>query len=520
MTDTSLAAPPRKPRSRLRKWSVRLAVAFGVMLLVAGGIFTFVYVNAYQTNVGELSFRNPVKIPPVLEPTVDPDGRKRFTLTLQPGRTEFLPGKPAQAWGANGAYLGPTLRASRGDRVAVDVVNRLPERTTIHWHGMRLPATMDGGPHQLIDQGATWSPTWTIDQPAASLWYHPHLHGRTAEHVYRGVAGMFLLDDENSGQLALPKQYGVDDIPLVVQDKAFNDDGTLDLDPGDAGSSVGLLGDQILVNGTHDPYLEVSTTRVRMRVLNAATGRSFNIGFTDNRPFQLIGTDSGLLNAPATLDKVRLSPGERAEIVAEFRPGEQVILRSFPAGEAGGWPSDRFNGADDEFDLMKIIAKPILTPSPAMPNRLSTTPEISASADATVRTFTLGGSTEINDNRMDMRRVDEVVPAGTTEIWKVKATGSPHGFHIHEVAFRILDVNGNPPWPYARGRKDTVYLPPNATVRLAVEFGTNTDPTTPYMYHCHVLRHEDNGMMGQFLLVQPGTEAQVSRQIPDSHGGH
>jgi suppressor of ftsI len=310
----------------------------------------------------------------------------------------------------------------------------------------------------------------------------------------------------------------VDDIPLVLQDKAFNDDGSLDLSPGLMTSDMGVLGDEILVNGTHDPYFEVSTTRVRMRVLNAATARSFNVGFTDNRRFSVIGNDSGLLGAPVSVGRLRLSPGERAEIVAEFKPGEQVILRSFPAGDAGGWPNDRFNGADDEFDLMKIIAKPSLTPSPSVPSSLSTEKEINAPAGAVHRDFTLFGSTKINDKGMDMSRIDEVIPAGTTEIWTVKGTGSPHGFHIHEVAFRVLEVNGGPPWVYARGRKDTVYLPPNATVRLAVEFGNHVDPTTPYMYHCHVLRHEDNGMMGQFVLVQPGTEAHTPRQV--SHAGH
>jgi suppressor of ftsI len=518
VTETVLEAPVAKPRSRLRRWSFRLFVALAVMLPVAGGVFTFVYLDSYQSNVGELSFRNPVKIPPVLEPTVDANGTKRFQLSLQTGTTEFLPGKPAQGWGANGSYLGPRLRAARGDEVAVDVVNRLPEQTTVHWHGMRLPAKMDGGPHQMINQGATWSPNWTIDQPAASLWYHPHLHGRTAEHVYRGVAGMWLIDDDESARLALPKEYGVDDIPLVVQDKAFNDDGSLDLSPGLMTSDMGVLGDEILVNGTFDPYFEVSTTRVRMRVLNAATARSFNVGFTDNRRFSVIGNDGGLLGAPVSVDRLRLSPGERAEIVAEFRPSEEVILRSFPAGDAGGWPSDRFNGADDEFDLMKLIAKPSLTPSPPVPSVLSSTPEINAPSGAVERKFTLGGATEINDKRMDMSRIDEVIAAGTTEIWTIRGTGSPHGLHIHEVAFRVLEVNGGPPWVYARGRKDTVYVPPSATIRLAVEFGSHVDPTTPYMYHCHVLRHEDNGMMGQFVLVQPGTEAQTPRQV--SHSGH
>jgi len=515
-----------KRRSFVGRLLRRLLAVVGVVVLVLVGAASWIYVQAYQTNVGDLAFRNPLKIPPLLEPTTDAQGRKRFTLTLQAGSTELLPGKKTETWGFNGTYLGPTLRASRGDQVAVDVVNQLPERTTVHWHGMRLPAEMDGGPHQMVEAGETWSPYWKVDQPAASLWYHPHLHGRTAEHVYRGLAGMFIIEDEESRRLALPQRYGVDDIPLVVQDRKFNEDGSLDLSPGDpAGLPMrdlyGLLGDTILVNGTYDPYLEVSTTRVRLRVLNGSNSRSFNIGFADRRPFQLIATDSGLLHAPVRTDSVRLTAGERAEIVAEFRPGEEVVLRSFAPGQAGGFPQDRIAGADDEFDLLKIVAKDRLEELPPVPDRLATTPDITVPEGATVRTFTLAGTSQINGREMDMRRVDEVVPAGATEIWQLDNPGIPHSFHIHEVAFQILDINGQPPPPELRGRKDTVYLPPESVVRLAVQFGTYTDDDTPYMYHCHMLEHEDLGMMGQFLIVEPGTEDQVSRELSlDDHGHH
>ena len=513
---TAVTSTSNSARGPVRRWLRRLAVALVVLVLATVGLGTWVYIAAYQSNVGELAFTNPLKIPPVLEPTVDAQGRKRFQLTLQTGRSELLPGTTTETWGANGSYLGPTLRVSRGDQVAIDVDNQLPETTTVHWHGMSLPAEMDGGPHQPIPAGTTWSPYWTVDQPATSLWYHPHLHGRTAEHVYRGVAGMFLLDDEESARLDLPDDYGVDDIPLVVQDKQFNEDGSLDMSTGGPlgmQGLYGLLGDRILVNGTYDPYLQISTTRMRLRVLNAANARSFNVGFTDGRPFHLVGTDSGLLAAPERLDRVRLSPGERAEIVAEFRPGEQVVLRSFAPG-LGGFPQDRVAGADDEFDLVKIVANDQLTESPPVPPRLATTPEITAPAGATVRTFQLSGQSQINGTEMDVGRVDEVVPAGAREIWEVANPGIPHNFHIHEVAFQILDIDGQPPPPYARGRKDTVYLPPGSTARLAVQFGPHTDPNSPYMYHCHMLEHEDNGMMGQFVIVEPGTERQVSRHLP------
>lgn len=510
---------PTRP-GRLRRWTVRLLAFVGALLLLLAGFGTWTYTQARESAVGDLEFRNAVHIPPLLEPSVDDDGTKRFRLTLGEGRSEFLPGMTTRTWGVNGAYLGPTLRASRGDRVAVDVVNRLPEESTLHWHGMRLPARMDGGPHQVIEPGGTWSPRWTVDQPAASLWYHPHLHGKTGEHVYRGVSGMFLIDDDESRELALPRAYGADDFPLVVQDRKFTDDGELDLDGGWRGQPFGLLGDQILVNGTHDPYLEVTSTRVRLRVLNGSNARSLNVGFADNRGFHLVGTDSGLLPAPQRLHRVRLSPGERAEIVAEFQPGEEVVLRSFPPGEGGGFPLSRLSGNDDEFDLLKIVAADRLTESPTVPAVLASTPPIVPPPGATVREFTMSGTSRINRGPMNPNRIDEVVPAGATEIWRIRNPGLPHNFHIHEVAFRILDINGAPPPGYARGRKDTVYLPPDSTVRLAVQFGTNTDPKTPYLYHCHLLRHEDAGMMGQFVIVEPGTEHLVDRTPKGSGEGH
>src|SRR5690606_15238070 len=214
------------------------------------------------------------------------DGTRVFQLTVQAGSREFIAGTPTETWGYNGDYLGPTLRAARGERVAVEFTNSLPEATTVHWHGMHLPAAMDGNPHQLVEPGGTWRPTWTIDQPAATLWYHPHPHGETEQHVYRGLAGMFLLDDEDSRMPGLPAEYGVDDIPVVVQDKHIGSDGELLLD--NDGNEIGLLGSTILVNGATGPYQEVTTESVRLRLLNGSTARTYNFGVADDRAFQLL----------------------------------------------------------------------------------------------------------------------------------------------------------------------------------------------------------------------------------------
>ncbi|MBM7093806.1 multicopper oxidase domain-containing protein, partial [Streptomyces sp. S12] len=141
-------------------------------------------------------FDNALAIPPLAESTVEQDGTRVFSLRMQAGETEFRDGVRTPTWGFNGTYLGPTLRAKRGEKVRVRITNELGEASTVHWHGMHLPARMDGGPHQMIAPGGTWTPHWTVDQPAATLWYHPHPHGKTEEHVRRGLAGLFLLDDD------------------------------------------------------------------------------------------------------------------------------------------------------------------------------------------------------------------------------------------------------------------------------------------------------------------------------------
>jgi suppressor of ftsI len=451
---------------------------------------------------------NRLRIPPPAESTVDPDGARRFALTLRAdGRSAFFPGKVTGTWGINGDYLGPVVRAKRGERVRMAVTNRLPEASTLHWHGMRLPARMDGGPHQMIEPGATWTPEWTIDQPASTGWFHPHPHGSTAMHVYRGLAGLFLIDDP--GGPDLPDEYGVDDIPLIVQDRVFDgaDLATGGVDRG----TFGLLGDTILVNGTYRPFHEVSTGLVRFRLLNASNARVYRIGFADGRRFEVIAGDQGMLERPVPADRVKISPGERVEILVRFAPGETVVMNS--AGE----PRQQANDIEeDDFDLVGFVAAATLDPAPAIPAALGGPAAGTPPPGARVRRFELSGS-EINGRDMEMTRIDEVVPAGAVEIWEIHNSTYAHNFHIHEVAFRILDVNGQPPPAYQAGPKDTVFMAKKATVRLLVRFGPHTDPVTPYMYHCHLLRHEDKGMMGQFVIVEPGTEHLVPRTIPAGH---
>ncbi|MEJ2887506.1 multicopper oxidase family protein [Actinomycetospora aeridis] len=430
----------------------------------------------------------PLAIPP-LAPTRREGGRRVVELVAAPGESAFLDGVVTPTWGYGPmAFGGPTIRARRGEDVVVRVTNRLPGTTTTHWHGMTLPARMDGGPHQPIAPGATWEASWRIDQPAATLWYHPHPHGRTERHVHRGLTGLFLVDDDVP--VDLPDRYGVDDVPVVLTDRSFAADGSFDESRRNA---VGLLGDTVLVNGTVAPYLDVRTTRVRLRVLNASPARSYRIAV--DAPTTLVGTDGGLLPSPREVPDVVLTPGERAEVVVQCSPGRRTVLRSLPHDLGAVNGVARAAGGDDTLDLLELRPAGRLERSPALPAVLSRETPLRERAGARTRRFVLS-SNRINGLAMDMTRVDEVLEPGATEVWEfVNRHTLPHNLHVHDARMQVL---GEPAW------KDTVAVAPGTTVRALVRVGPYADPEVPYMLHCHLLRHEDDGMMLQFLVVAPG----------------
>lgn len=497
---------------------LRRVLLFGfvaTVLLSAGGAGAvgWLWSRAELSTAGEVEFANRLAVPALAPSGIDGEGRRVFDLKAGEGRHDFGDGA-VETWGFNGDYLGPTLRAKRGERVVVNVRNDLAEQTSVHWHGMHLPARMDGGPHQPVRPGETWSPTWRIDQPAATLWYHPHPHGETARHVYRGLAGMFILDDPQTSA-GLPQHYGVDDIPVIVQDKKFTG-GRLDENPGGFGG-VGILGDTIAVNGTVAPYLDVTTERIRLRLLNASNARVYHFGFADDRQFTLVGTDGGLLPAPHHTTRITLSPGERAEIVVTMRPGEHAVLRSFPPPLGLNGLSSRFSGGDDTLDILQLRAAGELAESPEVPQRLVDVPRMDPAGAAQRRSFRLSGH-DINHRSMNMSRVDATVVKDTTEVWQVtNADGMPHSFHVHDVQFQVRTVDGLAPPARLSGWKDTLYLPPNVRFEIIMRFADYADPEAPYMFHCHVLYHEDAGMMGQFVVVEPGQQADTPE---GDHGGH
>ena len=253
-------------------------------------------------------------IPPLYSPPMQ-NGVRIFDLTVQSGQVAFEPGRPASTLGVNSPYLGPTLRASQGENVAFNIVNSLNDATALHWHGMHLPAIMDGNPHQQIAPGALWQPTWTIRQPGATLWYHSHLMGQTRAQLTRGLAGMFIVDDASPIEADLPSTYGVDDIPLIFQDYLFG-------------------GARILVNGGLLPLLVARQPRLRLRLLNASNQQLLRIGFSGDAPFDQVASDGGLLNTPVRLTRVVLGPAERIEIVVDLN-GARLALQYFEGDGAG-----------------------------------------------------------------------------------------------------------------------------------------------------------------------------------------
>ena len=457
-----------------------------------------------MNTVGSVDFSNPLSIPPLAPSTVAADGTRSFDLNAQAGSTEFTDGVRTDTWGYDQGFLGPTIVAERGEHVQMNVTNELPEATSVHWHGMHLPARMDGGPHQPIEPGGVWNPDWTIDQPAATLWYHPHVNGKTEFQVEKGLAGMIILHDDAERALNLPSVYGVDDIPLLVQDRRFDEAGQISTD---VRGYIGPIGDQVLVNGTLAPYQDVTTDVVRLRLLNASSSRVYNFGFDDDRAFDLIATDGGLLEAPAPMQGIRLSPGERAEVLVRMVPGETVNLQSTPPDLGLESGVNEQNAGADTLDVLQLRAAPALQTVGSVPDSLVPVDRLVQSDASQQRSFILNGM-NINNRLMDMGRIDETVTAGATEVWTVENTmPMPHNFHVHAVQFQVLRVGSAPPPPELSGWKDTIYLEPGTRYELIMKFGSDTDPDFPYMYHCHMLAHEDAGMMGQFVVVKPGEPA-------------
>jgi FtsP/CotA-like multicopper oxidase with cupredoxin domain len=524
---------PEKPMINIRqKASFKKAIlialgllaSFVVLITVVAYIFAEIQQPRFVNR--DLVMQNELIIPSILEPQVIGE-EKVFVLSAEPGETIFLEGKPTNTAGYNGTYLGPTLRAHKGDNVRIVLTNNLSQPVTTHWHGMHLQAMMDGGPHQEISPGGIWEPYWTIENEAATLWYHPHVLEQTGEQVYSGLAGIFIIDDENSDSLNLPKEYGVDDLPLIVQDREFRENGQFVYAPErkDELGHTGMLGDTILVNGTYASFVDVPAKQIRLRILNASNARRYNFGFEDGRTFYQIATDDGLLPSPVPRGRMILAPGERAEVIVDLTGETEPLMLISDAvheeNEVLRFVRTMINAERDENQVFKIIElRPQPTPqvTETLPQVLNSIQPLPSTSAVRTRRFILDPrNRSINGEVMDHQYVNEVVHSGDVEIWEIiNLSGTFHPFHIHGVQFQILDRGDKPPADYELGWKDTVLVSNAEIVHVIMHVPEFSDPHTPYMYHCHILEHEDMGMMGQFIVTNDKiSDTEIYIEAPD-----
>jgi blue copper oxidase len=453
---------------------------------------------------------------------------KSITLNVQTGTKQFFVNNNTPTYGYNGNILGPTLFINEGDSVTLHVKNTLSVSTTVHWHGLHVAAMNDGGPHQLILPGGTWSPSFKVRNEAATFWYHPHGEGKTEIQVSRGLAGMLIVRDKTERAYNLPRRYKTDDFPLIVQSKAF--DVLYQFATATHEDSV------IMVNGTIKPFLQVPRQVVRLRLLNGSADRTYNFGLSDNSNFFMIASDGGFLSQPVSMNRLKLSVGERAEILVDlttYTVGSQLYLKSFaselPRGTIGadsvgtasivmseGYYDNPLNGADFNVLRLDVVSQTtgavlsiptVFSPKVALPaSSANTSRHIHFSADTVMsgKQGYVDGPFYMNNQPFHMDSVNIITFLNNTEIWTLtNKTMVAHPFHIHDIQFYVLDINGMPPPPQYRGLKDVILVQPDDTVRFITKFTDFADPMVPYMFHCHLLHHEDDGMMGTFIVLDP-----------------
>lgn len=466
------------------------------------------------------------------------------TLALQKSRHRFGSGAAVPSTGISSSYLGPVVRVRNGDTIPFRVENRLDEETTLHWHGLLIPSDVDGGPHNTIRPGGVWTPELKINQPAATHWFHPHPHANTAKQVYGGLVGMMIVSDGGDRERGLPETYGIDDLPIVLQDKRLGPNGELVYAPSMMDLMHGFQGDTLLVNGAIAPVAKVPAGFVRLRFLNAANARNFDLRFSDRRPFYVVGSDAGLLPEPVEVRSLVIAPAERYEVLVNFAGGQPVELVTAPDTHHEMGPGmmmqmepTRRPGGTETF--MRFNPDPRLTVAiTRLPRQLATLTAPDLKSAVEWRTFVLDsmmgmgpgvmgmmamGSTGmsspssrvtndaghdhaaaaqmmgINGRPFDMHRIDVTTKRDTSEIWEIRSAAMAHPFHMHGVSFRILSNNGRSPSPVQSGWKDVVLVEEFA--EILVRFDHPASAKMPFMYHCHILEHEDHGMMGQFAVV-------------------
>ena len=442
-------------------------------------------------------------------------------------------GDPSHLAETPGSYLGPVIRIHRGEKVRVRFTNRIPQSSIIHWHGMHVPEKADGHPRFVVGPGETYVYEFRVENRAGMYWYHPHPHGNTGPQVYRGMAGLFIVSDDEEQALGLPS--GEQDVPLVIQDRTFDADGQLVyLSGGMMDRMRGFLGDRILVNGRPDFRLSVGTRPYRLRLLNGSNSRIYKLAWGDGSPMTVIATDGGLLEKPVRRQYVTLAPAQRLELWVDFGRypvGTELRLQSleFSAGAATGGTMGSMMGSAGSlpngarFDVLTVSVDRTESGGGRLPARLSalTLPQMSEAVNASnPREFVLEmepGAWTINGRVFEMTAVakDEAVDLGATEAWVFDNRGGgmgggmsmPHPMHVHQLQYRIVErqvsSRGRGDWDTLgkgfvdEGWHDTVLVMPGERVKVLMRF---EDYPGLFLYHCHNLEHEDMGMMRNFLI--------------------
>jgi bilirubin oxidase len=460
-------------------------------------------------------------IPPLLT-GVTSAGVTTYELSLAASSVQFQPGAKTATYGYNGnGFWGPTLVMKKGATARMQVMNSLSEDTTTHWHGMLVPGPVDGGPHQVVAAGATWlTDAFTVKNNAATYWYHPHLHGLTQKQLTLGAGGFIIVQDEAEAALNLPRTYGTDDIPLVLTSRRFT---TTNGVANQFQYTLTAYGDYLLTNGVMNAQVALPKQLVRLRILNGEIERDYNLGFGDGRAFYVMGNDGGLLSAPVAVTRLVMAPGERYEILVNLSGdavGSALDLKSYNGADAG--LSFGFAGLENAtagefgsllnyktFNILRInvtaaTANAVTTlPTTLAINSFPSAADVSQSRTLTITAPGPGIPFTFNNVGFDMNTINQTVALGATESWTVNGGNIfGHSFHIHGVQFKIVSRNGNASAvkSYEVGWKDTFYVPLNESLTFIAKFDEAADATYPYMYHCHMVNHEDAGLMGQFVV--------------------
>ncbi len=480
-------------------------------------------------------FRVSLPVPAVLEPVRSDADADHYEITQKVGKAEILPGLQTEVWGYEGSFPGPTIESRSGRATIVRQINELPVPVSTHLHGGRTPASSDGFPTDLIlprhrsseehsphahhgnpDNKAGWSfhrgskdYFYPLEQRAATLWYHDHRMDFTGPQVYRGLAGFHIIRDDEEDELPLPKEKK--DVPLMLCDRAFGEGGSFlypSLYPSLQGQGgvkehymEGVLGDAILVNGVPWPFMEVSNTRYRFRILNASNARRYRLALEpeapDGLPFVQVGSDGGLLGSPISHRTIPIAPAERFDVVIDFS--------KYPVGTKVTLKNRLGLGTTSRVMRFHVVRKE--KEESTVPRRLSDMSAFEALGESNARftrkfRFTQAAHNghevwAINNKVFSPSRIDVRPKLDSTEIWEF-LTDVHHPVHLHLVHFKVLSRNGRRPLPKDAGWKDTVDVLPGQVVRVISRFDGYRGK---YVFHCHNLEHEDMMMMANFRVV-------------------